>query len=102
MIPNEIEIHPAAIQEARNAYRWYLRRSFSAAGRFQASFEASLEQIAESPDRWPRYLHGTQYRPLRRFQFIVVYRHIGDRLQVVAVAHARRKPGYWKKRKFEE
>jgi len=58
MIPNEIEIHPAAIQEARNAYRWYLRRSFSAAGRFQASFEASLEQIAESPDRWPRYLHG--------------------------------------------
>jgi len=62
MTPNEIDIHPAAIQEARKAYRWYLRRSPSAASRFQAAFEASLAQIAESPDRWPSYLHGTRYR----------------------------------------
>jgi toxin ParE1/3/4 len=100
MIPSEIEIHPAAILEARKAYCWYLRRSPAAAGRFQAAFDAALEQIAQSPERWPTYLHGTRYRLLRRFRFILVYRQRGDRLQVVAVAHGSRKPAYWKRRQF--
>ncbi len=100
MIPFEIDIHPATVKEARTAYRWYLRRSAAAARRFQAAFQAALEQIAQSPDRWPVYLHGTRYRLLRRFRFILVYRQRGDRLQVVALAHGRRRPGYWKRRKF--
>jgi toxin ParE1/3/4 len=102
MIPPEIDIHPAAVKEARQAYRWYLRRSAAAASRFQAAFEAALEQIAQAPDRWPVYVHGTRYRLLRRFRFILVYRQREDRLQVVAVAHGRRRPGYWKRRKFSE
>ncbi len=36
MIPAEIDVHPAAVTEARQAYRWYLRRSAQAASRFQA------------------------------------------------------------------
>src|SRR5690348_7894247 len=98
MIPAEIDIHPHAVTEARQAYRWYLRRSRSAARRFQAALEAALMQIAQSPDRWPTYLLGTHYRLLRRFPFILVYRQVAGRLQVVAVAHAKRRPGYWKRR----
>jgi toxin ParE1/3/4 len=100
MIPSSIDLHPAAVKEARTAYRWYLRRSATAAARFQAAFEAALEQIARLPNRWPAYLHGTRYRLLRRFPFIVVYRKQRDRLQVVAVAHGRFRPAYWKRRKF--
>lgn len=99
MVPPEIDLHPAAVKEARAAYRWYVRRSAGAAERFQAALEAALEQIAQSPDRWPTHLHGTRYRLLRHFPFIVVYRRVADRLQVVAVAHGRRRPGYWKRRK---
>ena len=93
MLP-EIELHPAAVEEARKAYRWYLRRSAAAARRFRVALEAALEQIAQSPDRWPVYLHGTRYRLLRRFPFILVYRLRGERLQLIAVAHGRRKPGF--------
>ncbi len=100
MSPSQIELHPAAVKEARKAYRWYLRRSAAAAGRFKAALEAAVEQIVESPERWPTYLHGTRYRLLRRFRFIVVYRQRGERLQVVALAHGERRPGYWKRRKF--
>jgi len=32
---------------------------------------------------------------LRRFPFGVVYRVLAGEIQVVAVAHHRRKPGYW-------
>ncbi|SRR5216684_1341896 len=99
MTPPEIDFHPAAIREAHKAYRWYHRRSAGAASRFQSALQAALEQISQSPDRWPAYLHGTRYRVLRRFPFIVVYRQLVDGLQVVAVAHGRRKPGYWKRRK---
>jgi plasmid stabilization system protein ParE len=98
MIPSKIEIHPATIGEARKAYRWYLRRSAAAAGRFQAAFDAAIEQIALSPGRWPGYMYGTRCRPLRRFQYLLVYRQIGERLQIVAVAHGSRKPAYWKRR----
>jgi plasmid stabilization system protein ParE len=101
MSPSEIDLHPVAVKEARAAYRWYLRRSAMAAARFRAAFEAALSQIAQAPDRWPVYLYGTRYRLLRRFPFVLVYRLRVDRLQVVAVAHARRRPGYWKKRKFK-
>lgn len=99
MIPTEIDIHPAAVKEARKAYRWYLRRSAGAANRFQAALESALEQIAQAPDRWPIYVHGTRYRLLRRFPYIVVYRQFADRLQVLAVAHGKQRPGYWKRRK---
>jgi len=100
MIPPEIDLHPAAVKEARKAYRWYLRRSAVAARRFQAAFEAALEQIVQVPDRFPVYLHGTRHCLLRRFRFILVYRQTADRLQLVAVAHASRRPRYWKRRKF--
>jgi plasmid stabilization system protein ParE len=99
MIPPGIDLHPGAVAEAQKAYRWYLRRSAGAARRFRAALEAALLQIAQSPDRWPTYLLGTRYRLVRRFPFIVVYRQVGGRLQVVAVAHAKRRPGYWKRRK---
>jgi plasmid stabilization system protein ParE len=99
MIPPEFDFHPAAVKEARIAYRWYLRRSAWAASRFQAALEAALGQIAEKPNQWPKYLHGTQYRPVRRFPFVVVYRRLASGLQIVAVAHGKRKPGYWKRRK---
>jgi len=100
MPPPEIEIHPAAVKEAREAYLWYLRRSASAGKRFQVALESAIAQIVEFPDRWPAYLHGTRYRLLRRFPYVVVYRLVANQLQVVAVAHGRRRPGYWRRRKF--
>ncbi len=101
MSPSQIDLHPGAIKEARAAYRWYLRRSAAAAGRFKAALEAAIAQIIASPERWPTYLHGTRYRLLRRFRFFVVYRQQGERLQVLDVAHGERRPGYWKRRKFD-
>jgi plasmid stabilization system protein ParE len=98
MIPLEIDFHPAAIKEGRKAFRWYLKRSATAAARFQEAFEAALEQISRTPQQWPVYSHNTRGRLLRRFPFVVVYRQRGTRLQVVAVAHGSRRPGYWKKR----
>ena len=35
---------------------------------------------------------------MRRFPYLIVYRTTSTAIQVVAVAHGRRRPGYWKTR----
>ena len=98
MAQRSVDLHPEAIAEAQAAYRWYRERNETAAEAFLAELDRAVELISEGPMRWPVYLHGTRRLLLRRFPFFVVYREVGEALQVVAVAHGRRKPGYWKGR----
>lgn len=93
-----VEFHPDAIEESRGAWQWYAERSATAAKAFVAELDRAIEELAETPERWPQYLHATRRFLLHRFPFSVVYRRTGTTLQVIAVAHARRKPGYWKQR----
>jgi hypothetical protein len=66
--------------------------------RSPASSFAAIENIAEAPSRWPR-LHGRFRRYLlHRFPFSVVYLEREHSIEVIAVAHHRRRPGYWKRR----
>jgi plasmid stabilization system protein ParE len=97
-MPLSIELHPRAIAEAREARRWYEERSPAAAGAFMAELDRAMEQIRQAPDRWPLYLHGTRRYLLKRFPYVIVYREVTESLQIVAVAHGRRRPGYWQRR----
>ncbi|MBI3933914.1 MAG: type II toxin-antitoxin system RelE/ParE family toxin [Acidobacteria bacterium] len=98
MARRTVEFHPEAIAEAHAAAEWYRQRSAGAADRFLEELDRAVEMIAGAPLRWLDYRHGTRRFLLRRFPFSVVYREAGGTLQVIAVAHARRKPGYWKVR----
>lgn len=42
--------------------------------------------------------HDIRRVPVRRFPFHIVYVELPDRIQVLAVAHQRRRPGYWNSR----
>jgi len=57
-----------------------------------------MRAVAASPRRWPNYLHGTRKYVLDRFPYSVVYRELPSVIQVLAIAHGRRRPGYWKNR----
>ena len=98
MAQQPVDIHPEAVAEAQAAYRWYRERNEIAAAAFLAELDRAIEVISEGPVRWPTHFHGTRRFLLRRFPFAVVYREAGQTIQVVAVAHGRRKPGYWKER----
>jgi len=88
-------VHPEAIAEARAAREWYEIRNAEVAEAFMAELDRAIERIEETPRRWPPYLAGTRRYLLHRFPFFVVFREAEDRVQVLAVAHARRRPGYW-------
>ena len=90
--------HPEAWQEFEAADDWYRERSSESSIRFLSAVYDGLEQISQWPQRWPRHLHGTRRLVLRRFPFSLIYRERLFTVDVIAVAHHKRKPGYWKGR----
>jgi toxin ParE1/3/4 len=62
------------------------------------SLSSAFDDISYAPRLWPKYLHGTRRLVLQRFPFSVVYLDNANVVNVVAVAHNKRRPGYWKDR----
>jgi len=77
-VTRELEYLEEALDEAEAAARWYAERSVTAAAAFSS---------------------GTRRYLLQRFPFSVVYRVEARRILIVAVAHARRRPSYWRSRR---
>ena len=95
MPPFAVEVHPLAADEAEAVERWYRERNETAATRFRRELDRAVTLIAERPEAAPPYIGNTRRFLLRRFPFFVVYRVFSQRVQIVAVAHARRRPHYW-------
>lgn len=93
-----LEYLAEALEEAEASARWYAERSSAAALGFDAQLDAAEVAISERPEAWPLYEHGTRRYLLRRYPYSVVYQIEEHRVVILAVAHARRRPGYWKSR----
>lgn len=93
-----VSFHPEAIAEARAAFTWYGQHNESAAHAFLAELDMAVTRVIESPSTWPSYMGQTKRCLFERFPFFLVYRQRGEELQILAVAHAKRRPGYWKNR----
>ena len=80
------------------SFDWYAQRSVRAAARFAAVVDAALETVAANPTQFARLddIHW-EFR-LKKFPHRIVYRLVDNRVLVVAIAHAKRRPGYWKRR----
>ena len=94
----KVALHQEAIAEARAAREWYETRSVSAAEAFMEELDRIVARIGEYPEGGAPYLEGTRRYLMQRFPFSVVYRRKPRTYQVVAIAHSKRKPGYWKSR----
>lgn len=90
--------HPEAIADAEHALAWYRERSEIAAHGFAIALESALQAICDVPHRWPIRNNGCrEYVFPSRFPYTLVYR-TGAGITVIAVAHQRRRPGYWQSR----
>lgn len=94
-----IEFTPEAKAEFDEAFDWYAERSTSAAIEFANEVDAAISLITADPQRHFRTYVGCQLCRLRRYPYCVVYHHAGDIITVVAIAHAKRRPGYWRQRR---
>ena len=91
-----IWFHPAAEVEHLDHVAYYESRQTGLGSGYLAEFENVLAAVGEGPHRFPLIGTGSIRRAhLRRFPFAVLFRESGSELQILAVAHKRRRPTYW-------
>jgi plasmid stabilization system protein ParE len=96
---SEVAIIAGAEEDYSQSLQWYVERSMQAAQGFEAEFERALEAIAANPHRYPRCDDRHRFFVMKRYPFSVIYRELPDgQLLIVAVAHAKRHPGFWSNR----
>ena len=96
----QVQFHPLAIQEFKEARLWYQRRSARTEARFREAVEAGLRSIEKSFDNLPLLQRGYRFAKVRRFPYVLIAtKQSNDTLLIVAVQHGSRKPGYWRRRK---
>ncbi len=75
---------------------YYADRSAVAARAFVAEVDAGVEQIVRFPTRWRKETFETRIYRLPTFPYSLIYTETSSGIVVLAVAHHRRRPGYWR------
>ncbi|MGC1275578.1 MAG: type II toxin-antitoxin system RelE/ParE family toxin [Planctomycetaceae bacterium] len=95
-----VHFHRLAARELRTAHAWYRERDVDTAARFLVGVRAAVERIEQDPDSLPFERRHYRRIRVRRFPYRLIFeRDRPDSILVIAVAHARRRPGYWSRRK---
>ena len=94
-----LRISEEADAEMAEAVRWYEEHRLGLGGEFLAAVDAAVARIEANQRIGSRTL-GVDDEDIRRifvrrFPYHVVYIELPDRVQVLAVAHDRRRPAYW-------
>jgi hypothetical protein len=98
MASKPLRFHSQAEQEYLTALAWYRERSLIAATNFESAFDRAVTKIIEAPQRWPIYIADFRKYTLRQYPFNIVYQDFPSQIIIFAVAHGRRRPGYWRDR----
>ena len=99
MPPLRVEFHPEALAEFDEAVDRYEAERRGVGVRFAAAVAAALDRLASAPELGPPLAPDVRRLLVPGFPYGVVYAPEGGRLVVVAVAHGRRRPGYWRHRR---
>ena len=90
--------HPEAREEFLESVRYYELQQPGLGRRFLETVTETIRRIQDHPNMH-RVVSGT-WRQCRvhRFPFGIIYRVENRRIEIVAVMHLHRKPGYWQDR----
>ncbi len=97
MIP--YAFHPEADAELEEATLFYESRLVGLGRSFAAEIERMVSLIREFPDAGAKVNVDRRRVVVDRFPYSIVYRRGPDSIVIVAVAHQRRRPHYWRSRK---
>ena len=96
MMPVTI-LHEAEV-EMWDAVAYYEDKSRGLGLDFEAEVERSVDTVKRFPERWPLREDGTRRYLTHCFPYLVVYMYLRKRIWIIAIAHCKRRPGYWRDR----
>ena len=93
-----LRISEPASLELTEAVRWYEDRRPGWGAKLLDAVSRAFGVIERFPEGGAPRRTTARQLPVRGFPFLVVYRIRPDDVYIVAVAHAKRRPGYWMNR----
>jgi plasmid stabilization system protein ParE len=96
----KIVVTPPALAELHDAAVFYtLKANVELGLAFVAEFERAANLVLDNPLLGAVFCGTRQRYILRRFPYSIIYQVTAEDLRILAVAHHRRRPGYWAQRK---
>ncbi len=95
---NSAVFHPEAQSELIESARYYESQQDGLGHRFLDATETALVRIQQHPQSYREIEQGIRQCRILRFPYGLIYRIRADHVQIIAVMHLHRQPGYWHNR----
>jgi plasmid stabilization system protein ParE len=93
-----IVLRPEAQRDLLEARDWYEQQCPRLGDAFAERVEEMFGRIQEMPELYAVVLGDVRRSKLRRFPYVVYYRLLSDRIEVIGVLHGSRDPKVWQER----
>lgn len=90
--------HPEALAEADEAAKFYEEQQKGLGKRFIEALTDTINRIKRNPELYRKIDDNMRKCSLLHFPYGIIYRDKNKFIEIIAVMHLRRKPGYWKTR----
>jgi plasmid stabilization system protein ParE len=95
-----LQLAPEAVDELSDAAKWYADRAPGVEQRFLNEVERLLHKLTRRPRSFPLLPEMPEDVEVRRaktarFPYVLVFIELDEEIRVLAVAHNKRRPGYW-------
>jgi toxin ParE1/3/4 len=92
------KLHQGAEDDLQESVVWYAEQDPRAADRFLEAVKQALSSIVSDPERCPTIASGIHAYSMTRYPFQITFRIRDFEIEVLALAHASRRSGYWTSR----
>jgi plasmid stabilization system protein ParE len=93
-----VDFRPEAELDLLEAREYYDRQQQALGERFVDALDEIIALVASQPELFAVVLRTVRRTKLRRFPYVVYYRTLADRIEIIAVIHGSRDPRNWKRR----
>jgi hypothetical protein len=96
-----LRLHRLAVEEIDHEVDYYESIYVGLGAELEDEIDAALDTIRRFPEVGAPWKHRTDRRVfvLSRFPFTLPYQLSGSEIVVLALAHTRKRPGYWSRRR---
>ena len=99
----QVRVDSEAADEIAAGIDWYEAKRPGLGGEFLDEVSAAIRSLREpGPECGPVHSIagdlGVRRKLVKRFPYLVIFIELEESVRVIAVAHAARRPGYWRRR----
>lgn len=100
----KLRILREAEEEARASAIWYDEQLEGLGDDFLDELAEALKQVGDDPNRFPILETMTSSKQIRRcvlarFPYVIIFETFESEIVVLAIAHTKRRPNYWRTRR---